>query len=275
MMRAACDVLSPALMRPHLTAEVVGRHIYLFGTVDSTNTALRRLAAHGAADGTAVFAEEQTAGRGRSGVRWFSPAGVNLYVSVLFRPDLTPRDMARFGAIASLALCEAIDAEGAEAGIKWPNDVVVDGRKVGGALVEYTTVGGRVSSVILGIGVNLNVTRAELTTALGADAEAATSVSEVVGTEVDRNRFAARLLDRLEAWQGIFLAKGPAAVTAAWQARDALRGRALEIRTGTAAWQGRGRGIDSDGCLVVDDAQGCTRRVTSGAIRLLRREEDR
>ncbi|HEY2991761.1 MAG TPA: biotin--[acetyl-CoA-carboxylase] ligase [Methylomirabilota bacterium] len=268
-MNTDSDHLSISEMRHHLDTEVVGRHIYLHGTVDSTNAVLRRLADHGAEEGTVVLAESQTAGRGRPGVRWFSPDGVNLYVSVLFRPSLAPRDVARFAPIASLALSEAIEAEGLTVEIKWPNDLVVNGRKLGGTLVDFATVADRVSYVILGLGVNLNVTHADLEAALGAEAVLATSVSELAGREIDRNRFAARLLNRLEKWHQIVVAYGLEAALAAWQARDALRGRPLEVRSGGEAWRGCGRGVDADGCLLVEDAAGRPHRVVSGAIRLV------
>lgn len=274
-MTTACDHLSISEMRHYLDAGTVGRHIYLFGTVDSTNAMLRRLSEHGAEEGTVVLAEEQTAGRGRSGVRWFSPDGVNLYVSVLFRPVFAPRDVALFAPIASLALAEAVEAEDVVVEIKWPNDLVVDGRKLGGILVDCATVGEHVNLVILGVGVNLNVTRAELDTALGADAATAVSVSELVGREIDRNRFVARFLNRLEKWHGIFTAHGPGAVLDAWRSRDALRGRSLEIRSGDTTWRGRGSGVEADGCLLVEDAEGHPRRVVSAAIRLLQHEEAR
>jgi BirA family biotin operon repressor/biotin-[acetyl-CoA-carboxylase] ligase len=273
-MTAHCDLLSIPEVRRHLDTQMVGQHIYLFGTVDSTNDVMRRLALRGSGEGTVVLAEEQTAGRGRPGVRWYSPAGLNLYASVLFRPALSPRDVALFAPIASLALTEAISLEGAAADIKWPNDVVVGRRKVGGALIEYATQGERVSHVIVGIGVNLNVGRGELENALGRDADDATSVSEVSGRDVDRNGFAARFLNLLEKWHGLFVAHGPGTVLAAWQARDALRGRPIEVRAQGTAWRGRGRGVDASGCLVVEDREGHRCRIVSGAIRLLDPERE-
>jgi BirA family biotin operon repressor/biotin-[acetyl-CoA-carboxylase] ligase len=127
-MERTSDRLSLERLRRHLTTEVVGHHVYIFGTVDSTNHVLAGLADRGAAEGTVVLAEAQTAGRGRHGTPWFSPEGANLYVSVLFRPGLAPRELPLFAPIASLALAETVWLEGAPARIKWPNDVVVRGR---------------------------------------------------------------------------------------------------------------------------------------------------
>jgi BirA family biotin operon repressor/biotin-[acetyl-CoA-carboxylase] ligase len=184
------------------------------------------------------------------------------------------RDVARFAPIASLALSEAIEAEGLTVEIKWPHDVVADGRKLGGALLEVATCEDSVSYVILGLGVNLNVSRAELEAELGAEAAFATSVSELAGRAIDRNRFAARLCNRLEKWHWIVGGKGREATLAAWQTRDALRGRPLAVGSGADAWCGFGRGVDASGCLLVEDAAGRQHRVVSGAVRLLQPTRD-
>jgi BirA family biotin operon repressor/biotin-[acetyl-CoA-carboxylase] ligase len=265
------DRLSLESLRRHLTTDVVGHHLYLFGTVDSTNRALARLADRGATEGTVVMAEAQTAGRGRHGSAWFSPEASNLYVSVLFHPRIAPRDLPLFAPIASLALAEALWLEGAPAQIKWPNDVVVGDRKLGGVLVEAPEISGRIAYVILGIGVNLNVQPAELAGGLGAAAEGAASLQEVVGRPVDRNTFAASLLVRLEKWHRTFATRGPAAVHAAWQARDVLRGHRLQARTASEVCEGWGRGIDADGSLIVEAEDGQSRRIVAGAVRLLDR----
>ena len=269
VMERTCDRLSLEQLRRHLNTEVVGHHVYVFNSVDSTNRVLARLADRGATEGTVVLAEAQTAGRGRHGSEWFSPEGVNLYASILFHPRIAPRELPLFVPIASLALAEAVWLEGAPAMIKWPNDVVVRGRKLGGVLVEAPVISGRLAYLILGIGVNLNVHPAELTAALGRHAEGAVSLHEVLGRDVDRNTFAAALLGRLEKWYHTFSTRGPDAVRAAWLARDALRGRRVEARTEAAICEGRCHGIDSDGSLILEDEAGQTQHIVTGAVRVL------
>ncbi len=270
-MERACDRLSLDGLRRHLTTEVVGHHVYIFGSVDSTNKALARVADRGATEGTVVLAEAQTAGRGRHGSAWFSPEATNLYVSVLFHPRIAPRELPLFAPIASLALAEAVWLAGAPARIKWPNDVVVGDRKLGGVLVQAPVISGRLAYVILGIGVNLNVPSAELATGLGPAAEAAASLRDVLGREVDRNAFAASLLNRLEKWHQTFLSRGPEAVHAAWQARDVLRGHRLEARTAGEVCQGWARGIDTDGSLIIEADDGQARHILTGAVRVVDR----
>lgn len=217
------DCLCIELIRRHLATETVAYQMYLYQEVTSTNAVLRRLAEAGTREGTVVLAEAQTAGRGRLGKSWFSPPGVNLYVSVLFRPPIPPAEVPVFSLIASLALTDAIWAEGAPATITWPNDVLIEGRKVGGTLATYATGGDLVEYVILGAGVNLNVDEATLAAGLGPGAPGATSLRAVAGRPIDRNAFTAAFLNFLEKWWGICRKSGPDAVLAAWRERDSLR----------------------------------------------------
>ena len=130
-------------------------------------------------------------------------------------------------------------------------------------------ISGRLAYVILGIGVNLNVHAAELTTALGRHAEGAVSLHDLLGRDVDRNAFAAALLDRLEKWHHTFLTRGPDAVRAAWLARDALRGRRARGADGGRICEGRCHGIDSDGSLILEDDDRADPHIVTGAVRVL------
>jgi BirA family biotin operon repressor/biotin-[acetyl-CoA-carboxylase] ligase len=215
----ACDHLNIEAMRRDLASETFACHIYLFGEVSSTNEVLRRLAGEGAREGTVVIAEAQRAGRGRFGKPWFSPPGVNLYLSVLLRPDVPVKETPVFGQMAALALTEAIWIEGVPATVRWPNDVLIEGRKVAGILLECATRGDLVEHVIVGVGVNLNVTREALAVGLGPEPAGATSLREVAGQEIDRNRFVATFLNLFEKWLALYRTHGPAPVGAAWWER--------------------------------------------------------
>src|SRR5262245_40377596 len=213
------------VIRKQLATPAVASDIQIFGRVPSTNSVLRALAMKGAPEGTVVIADEQTAGRGRLGKPWFSPPGVNLYASVLFRPLIPPRGAGGFSLAGPLALADAIDAEGMSSTIKWPNDVLVERRKVAGILVECATIENRIDYIILGFGVNLNVGRAALAEALGPSAHAAGSLADFAGRDIDRNAFAAELLNDLAAWVEIDRARGHAPLLAGWRDRDILAGR--------------------------------------------------
>ena len=255
-------------VRRHLTTEAGDRHFYLFAEVSSTNDCLRDLAARGAREGTVVVAEAQSRGRGRLGQRWFSPPGVNIYASVLFRPAIATDEVLPFSFIASLALVEAIEALGRPAAIKWPNDVLVDGKKVAGTLVDCGVRGAAVDYVILGIGVNVNVGMAALREALGPAAQFSTSLGETLGREVDRNALLAAWLDRLEAWRLRWKTEGVAALQKAWADRDILTGRRVEVRGDKATFEGRVLGLAPGGSLVVQDTLGRRHHVTTEEVRL-------
>lgn len=263
------ESLSIEAVRRKLSSDTVGRQLYLFGVVSSTNDVLRQLAKAGAREGTVVLAEAQTEGRGRGGQPWFSPSGVNLYGSVLFRPPISLKAVPVFSLIASLALTETIWAEGLQAAIKWPNDVLVERKKVAGSLVECASAGDQVEYVILGVGVNLNVRREALRAALGDAAHAATSLREVAGHEIDRNAFAATFLTLLDHWFHVYATRGPEAVLAAWRDRDILTGRRVKIRGESQEHEGRVLGVNREGRLVVEDIRGVLHQVVSGEVRLL------
>jgi BirA family transcriptional regulator, biotin operon repressor / biotin---[acetyl-CoA-carboxylase] ligase len=211
----------------------------------STNERARELAANGAPHGTLVTARAQTAGRGRQGRRWSAPAGHALLMSLVLRepPRLLPL-------AAAVAVAEAC---GAEARIKWPNDVQVDGRKVAGILVE-----GRPQERwgVLGIGVNVAVRLADLPEELHATAG-------TLGRSPDElEPFLEGLLGALEAW----LDAGEPEVLDAWRARDALLGQEVRWAAGT----GRAAGVDADGKLLVETAGGATTALDAGEVHLLR-----
>ena len=261
------EILSIDEIRRKLVTDRVGYHTYLFGEVGSTNAVLRRLAETGAADGTVVCAETQTAGRGRLGKPWFSPPGVNLYASVLFRPSIPLSAVPVFAMVASLAVTDALWAEGVPAAIKWPNDVLVYDRKVAGTLVTYASAGDLVDYVVVGVGVNLNVDRAALEAGLGAAAADATSLAEATGHRIDRNAFAATFLNAIEKWDRAYRRGGSEAILAAWRERDALAGHRIEVRETPRHYLARALGIGSDGRLVVEDEGGVRHVVTDAEIR--------
>ncbi len=258
--------LSITRIRRNLHAPVVGRQLYLCGKVESTNATLSRLARSGAPEGTVVIAEAQTAGRGRLGQPWFSPPDVNLYASVLFRGPLALKEAPIFSLIGGLALAEAVRAAGATPAIKWPNDVLVDGRKVGGSLIECGAREDEVEYLIVGVGANLNVDLDALGAALGPAAADATSLRAATGREVDRDAFAAAYLNALDAWAACYRGEGPGSVLEAWSQLDILTGRQVEIRGAGDRFIGRVTGVDPSGWLVVQDALGERRTVSTEEI---------
>jgi BirA family biotin operon repressor/biotin-[acetyl-CoA-carboxylase] ligase len=244
---------------------LLGRDIHVWETVDSTNAALSRLAKQEAVEGTVVLADQQTAGRGRVGKPWFSPPGVNLHLSVLLTPAIAVHDARFFTFIGSLAIADAVEAYGAKAQVKWPNDVLVNDKKIAGVLTDVQLRGDRVEYVILGIGVNLNIDRPDMERLYGEAARGATSLREAVGRTVDRNAFAARLLEFLENRYFAFREHGRRPLLREWRDRSFL-GRRVTVREAEVHVEGIAMDLDEEGCLIVNLDDGSTVAVREGEV---------
>lgn len=244
---------------------------------ESTNDEAARLARAGASHGTIVIAAAQRAGRGRHGRAWASPPGLGLYLSAVVRPPLPLALVPPMTLAIGVGVCEAAREAGADARLKWPNDVLVRGRKLAGVLVEAQSHGGRLESVIVGIGVNLGG-------ALPAELAArAITLAEAAGLDAsDRERFVGALLRRVEIWIDRYVASGLPAVAPAWTERMA---RGLVVRAaagegapagGTSAeaggrsLEGEVAGLDADGALLLRDEAGALHRVRSGDVDVIR-----
>ncbi|HTM20379.1 MAG TPA: biotin--[acetyl-CoA-carboxylase] ligase, partial [Kofleriaceae bacterium] len=224
----------------------------------STNDVAAQLAREGAAHGTVVVAQEQTAGRGRMGRRWHSPRGDSLYLSLVVRPDILPRQVPPITLAAGLAVIDAVNSAGVAASLKWPNDVLVGERKLAGILTEMSTRGERVDHVIVGIGVNLAARAFPPELAGGA-----TSIA-LAGGDVDPAAFERALLAGLERWLDRFLVGGPPAIADAWTA--AARLGPVRVDDGERALVAEAVGLDGDGALIVVDTDGHRHRITAGDV---------
>ncbi|HEX9646368.1 MAG TPA: biotin--[acetyl-CoA-carboxylase] ligase [Alphaproteobacteria bacterium] len=231
-------------------------------SVDSTNSEARRRAEAGAPDGTVVWARSQSAGRGRRGRAWQSPPG-NLYVSVLLRPDLDAADCARLTFLVAVALGDALAGllpPLATIAHKWPNDVLVNGRKCAGILIESATSGGAlVDWLVIGVGVNLahHPGDAEFP-ATDLAFEGAGEVTPEAALEA----FARHLLRWLDVWGQ----DGFAPVRAAWLARAWRIGEPIEVRLDSRRLSGRFERLDDDGALIVAHGDGSRTRIEAGAV---------
>jgi len=240
-----------------------GCRIEYFGSIDSTSSEARRLAAAGAGEGTVVIAEAQTSGRGRLGRSWASPPLRNLYLSIVLRPQIAVAEAAPLTLVAGLAVVEAVSDWAPQAAIKWPNDIVIDGRKVAGILTEMDADEDRVRCVILGIGVNLNAVPEDFPEELR---DKATSLRAATGQPIDRTAFAERLLVCVDARYTLFLAQGFAAIRPLWEQRSCLTGRAVQIDGAGQRCTGVVSGISDDGSLLLRDAAGDETRLVAGDV---------
>lgn len=243
----------------HLKARWLGCQRIEMESCASTNDEAARLARAGAKHGTVVIAERQTGGRGRDGRVWESPPG-GLYFSAVIRPALPVAQVPPMTLAIGIGLCEAVKTTGARASLKWPNDLLVDGRKLAGVLVEAQSQGNRLESVVVGIGINLT---GELPASLG---ERAITLAEAAGTVIDRERFIEVLLAQVEKWVDRYVAVGLEAIIPAWQQRMAhgLVARAANDLVGIV------EGLDGDGALLLRDDDGTIHRVRSGDVEVIR-----
>jgi BirA family biotin operon repressor/biotin-[acetyl-CoA-carboxylase] ligase len=243
-----------------LRTRAIGRALRRLERCGSTNDEAAAWARAGAPHGALVVAEAQSAGRGRLRRAWHSPPGENLYFSTVLRPAIAPQLAPPLTLLAAVALAEAVAAHGATPALKWPNDLLLDGKKAAGILTEMATAAGAIQHVIVGIGVNINART------FPPELPAATSLALALGRTVDRTRFAAALCDHLERWYERFLVEGAAPVVAAWRARSPLLGRPVEVDSAGERLRGIAEDIDPDGALRLRLADGRTHRVLAGEI---------
>lgn len=235
----------------------VAREILVFAETGSTNDVAAGLGRQGHAGGVAVFAERQTAGRGRFGRRWVSAGHEGLWFSLLLRPALPVAAWPRLTTWAGVAVAQTV---GASARVKWPNDVLVAGRKVAGILIESVVDNGGQPFAIVGIGVNANQT--EFPPEL---ADRASSLRLSLGKRVDRAEFAARLLGQLAATLPLVGGDFPRLLAEA-ERRSAVLGEWVVLHSGTEVFEGVAEALDGDGNLLIRGSDGALRRMNSGEI---------
>lgn len=265
---SAPDIISREEIAAQLKTSIMGRRLVCLMDTGSTNADAFRLAEEGAAEGTVVMADAQSGGKGRRGRSWASPAGVNLYCSIVLRPRIMPHEAPQLTFLSAVAVARSIEqVSGLRPEIKWPNDVLIDGGKVAGLLNEMSAETDGINFVILGIGVNLNMTLAQFPSELR---HPATSLLVASGRPVGRVRFAATLLNELDRLYADFLAHGFAPVREEWQQYCNARGRNVVVSdAGMEIVHGLFDGIDGDGALLVRRTDGLVERILSGDVRVL------
>ena len=237
-----------------------------YDEIESTNVEAKTLANSGAPEGAVVIAEAQTAGRGRLGRRWTSPAGKGLLFSVLLRPALPMSEVHLLTLVAACAAAEAIESRAAAPiRIKWPNDLFIGDRKVGGILLEVAGEQDEVDWVVVGIGINVNTEYSELPVALR---RTATSLKIAGGEPIDRSELLARLLLALDAHYAEAVADGFEPALSDFRRRDYLLSKGVSVQTREGPVAGRAAGIDERGALLVELPQRQIRRFHSGDVTL-------
>jgi BirA family biotin operon repressor/biotin-[acetyl-CoA-carboxylase] ligase len=258
------DILAPQMLSHRLYGTPFARRIYHFFKTDSTNAVAMNLGEAGELHGTVVLAEEQTAGRGRAGRSWTSEKSAGIYCSVLLRPPIPPAHAPLLTLVAGLAARDAAAEElDALPDIRWPNDLLAGGRKLGGILTEMHAEPDRVHHAVIGIGINVNQTKMPPPLAT-----IATSLRIETGKSHSRLELLIRLLRQLDRYYNQFLAEGaPPILRRFAQVSSYFKGKHVRITTAAGSFTGTTAGLDSSGVLRVvrDDGRG-TELVLSGDV---------
>jgi len=232
-------------------------------TIDSTNTYAFKLALTGKPEGTCIVAESQKSGKGRLNRTWFSPAYQNIYLSVILRPPVHPSKVYPITFLSSLAVYDTVkDLTGLPPTLKWPNDVLINGKKVCGTLLEISTEADMVSFVIIGIGFNINMDAQHTDESIK---DKATSLYMETGKTYNRAYVCAVLLSMLERYYSVFLEKGEREICNIWESKALIKGKYIEINQMTEVFRGISEGIDIDGAMLLN-INGEVKKIIAGDV---------
>ena len=259
------DLLLPVLIQARLKTKIIGRSIHHFPQIESTNTKARELAEQGAPEGTLVVAEYQTRGKGRMSRPWESPAGQNLLFSIILRPTLPPQQTFNLILLVSVALCRSIQLEtNLELKIKWPNDLYCREKKMAGILAEFAAESDRLNYVIIGVGLNVNWSPADLP----EDAQPATSILRETGIRASRLEILVSFLAGMERFYRQAQREGYQFIKQAWDQYSLIKNRPVKVMNGKETWSGIAQGIDPQGALMVMLDGGEKKRFLTGDVHL-------
>lgn len=260
------DKLNATALTRAMRTRMFGRHLHLLDTTVSTQENAMRLAERGAAEGTLVIAEEQTGGRGRQGRKFFSPSGQGIWMSVILRPQQPLQYTPQLTLLVGVAVCRAVRRiTGVAAVIKWPNDLLIDGRKVCGILLESAVEDQRTRYCIAGIGIDVNLDATDYPVELQ---NIATSLKEATGAHVDRTALIAAVMEELENLYTLYGEEGFKSIGVMWEALSAIVGRRVSVKDNGQAIEGTVEGLDASGALLVRRSDGSLATLFAGDVQM-------
>jgi BirA family biotin operon repressor/biotin-[acetyl-CoA-carboxylase] ligase len=256
------------LLENKLAGSFIGHKIHFYPDIDSTNTEAFNLAAAGAPEGTVVIADSQTKGRGRMQRVWHSPSGSNIYTSLILRPNLKPDRVPQISILAGVAVAEIMDnfCPGM-VNLKWPNDVLLNGKKVCGILAQMKTSASRVDFIILGIGINININYNRLPQDIK---NSATSLAIETDRKISRQELIIDLYENLAKWYKKLIADGFSTVKEKWLSMAPMIGKRVQITSGDEVISGKALGIDEQGSLLLLTAEGRKIKISAGDATILK-----
>lgn len=264
-LKDAPDLLLPSEIQIGLDTKIIGKEMHYFPSVNSTNYVAKALAYHGATDGTIVVAEEQDSGKGRLERNFYSPRGKGIWFSVVLRPKFLPHEAPKCTLMAAVAVAEAMNRFNLKAQIKWPNDIMFDGRKIVGILTEMTCELSKVTYIVTGIGINVNISREEFPEELRS---VAASLSEMNGENLSRVKFFRAVLEELDKLYRTVNSSDFAKVFALWRKYNITLGKNIRVTPADNSgeiFSGKAIDLDTEGALIVETARGL-RTVYAGDV---------
>ena len=257
------DLLSAEEVKNSLSTKILGSDIKYFTTTDSTNNQAKKLALDGAVDGTIVISEEQNGGRGRLSRSFFCPKYKGIWFSVILRPDFLPQEAPKCTLLAAVAVTKAIyDVTGVKVGIKWPNDILYNGKKLVGILTEMSAEMERINYIVLGIGIDVNISVEETPEDIR---DIMTSLSQITGKKVSRLELLNKLLYHLEQLYIMAQKQSFAPILDEWRKYSITLNQEIKVISGNDVTYGEAVDIDDDGALLVK-INGQIKRVLAGDV---------
>lgn len=247
----------------------IGREIIFFESIGSTNTAALELAEKGAPHGTVVIADRQTKGKGRLGRTWVSPPKKNIYMSVILRPELEPKDATLLTIMTAVSCAKGVmKSTGLKAEIKWPNDLMISNKKLGGILTEMKSDPDGIVFAVIGIGINVNSkTKKDFPPDIRG---IATSIKEELGKIQSRTFIIAEILKELEHWYKVLLNEGRKPLFDEWKRLSSTLGRKVRVTAGDNVFTGVAEDIDKGGMLILRLPSGMLKKISSGDLTMMR-----
>lgn len=261
-LREAPDLLLPNEIQHGLTTRFIGKNIVHYEEVSSTNIEAKRLAADGAPEGTVVVSEAQNTGRGRMERGFFSPKGKGIWFSVILRPHFLPQEAPKCTLLAAVSVARAMEKFGLKADIKWPNDILYEGKKLVGILTEMNAEMDRINYVVIGTGINVNIMPEDFPEDIRS---VATSLAIMKGEKLPRVAFFREVLTALEELYDLARSKGFAPVLDEWRRYTITLGQEVDVIGINEKFFGVAADIDTEGALLVDTPEG-RRRVLAGDV---------
>ena len=248
-----------------LNTDIIGKEILFYNEITSTNEILYQLGESGNfQNGTTIIADQQLNGKGRLGRSWFSPPGLNLYLSVILKPKIDLTESSVFTFIASLALYETINEYGVDTDVKWPNDILISKKKIAGVLTEMKSSSNRVDFIIIGVGINLNVDKKTLGEALQEVSKNTTSLMIETKEIVDREVFTAKLIENLDNFYNFFKFEGVDSIIARWLGKWSYLNKRIKVNVNGDIVEGIARKVDNKGFLYIEKEGGNLEKIIAG-----------